>query len=314
MNALRRRGFTLVELLVVIAIIGLLIALLLPAVQAAREAGRRAQCANNLRQLGLAAHNYANVKHSMPPGYHGPPTQVVGNSTAGGSMAGVLVYCLPYMEMRQISDQVPRQVLDLNMTSSPWWTSASQPCFNLSQYKVSNFVCPSAYAGEQQAHDITILSLHTYWDGGGLVNLDALAFSGTTTVGKTNYMGVAGYIGETGTGWDQYMGMLTRRSRTPLPVNDGSSWTLMFGELLGDVTPQGRVQYTHAWFGSATLPTGWGLAGPRTSGWYQFSSNHPMVVQFCFGDASVKGILRSVDFSNFVYASGKADGFPVTSL
>src|SRR4051794_33886993 len=64
----RRRGFTLIELLVVIAIIAVLIALLLPAVQAAREAARRAQCINNLKQLGLAAHNYISVHNVLPPG------------------------------------------------------------------------------------------------------------------------------------------------------------------------------------------------------------------------------------------------------
>ncbi len=68
---MRRRGFTLIELLVVIAIIAVLIALLLPAVQAAREAARRAQCVNNLKQIGLAMHNYHQSVNSLPWG-HGP--------------------------------------------------------------------------------------------------------------------------------------------------------------------------------------------------------------------------------------------------
>src|SRR5262245_3563702 len=106
-----RAGFTLVELLVVIAIIGILVALLLPAVQAAREAARRSQCNNNLKQIGVALHNYLSAKRKLPPGGWknlGPS----GKFPSGVSVHGLI---LPYLEETANEDEL-KQIVVFNLT------------------------------------------------------------------------------------------------------------------------------------------------------------------------------------------------------
>src|ERR1700722_18327219 len=95
----RRAGFTLIELLVVIAIIAILIALLLPAVQAAREAARRTQCRNNLKQIGLAFHNYHDAMRLFPPGYVAGTADITNTSPGWGWGAMIL----PFIEQTALN-------------------------------------------------------------------------------------------------------------------------------------------------------------------------------------------------------------------
>jgi prepilin-type N-terminal cleavage/methylation domain-containing protein/prepilin-type processing-associated H-X9-DG protein len=142
---LRRSGFTLVELLVVIAIIGILVGLLLPAVQAAREAARRMQCQNNLKQFGLAAHNFESANRYFPPVQHTKVfTQTDGSRLTRTSEAPIQVFMLPYFEQGN-----KYNLFDLNYNvnsdaaidpSIPARTGANRPA-RLTD--IPSFLCPS---------------------------------------------------------------------------------------------------------------------------------------------------------------------------
>ena len=131
---LRRSGFTLVELLVVIAIIGVLVALLLPAVQSARESARRTQCTNNLRQIGIAMHNFHDTYNCLPPGAVNSSTKApaLKFNITGGKLHGWAVFIYPYIEQKNLYD---RYRWDVN-----WYDTANQL---VRENYVQAFICPS---------------------------------------------------------------------------------------------------------------------------------------------------------------------------
>ncbi len=140
MKVSRRTGFTLVELLVVIAIIGILVALLLPAVQAAREAARRMSCSNNLRQIGLAMHNYHDVFKRFPigtrdndPGNVRPNRPWTGGDHRKGS---ILVKILPFMEQAPLFDQLNFNLDIVRQLQQLGYSGANGT-------KLSSYICPS---------------------------------------------------------------------------------------------------------------------------------------------------------------------------
>ncbi|MDO5307956.1 MAG: DUF1559 domain-containing protein [Planctomycetia bacterium] len=145
----QKQGFTLVELLVVIAIIGILIGLLLPAVQAAREAARRMQCTNNLKQYGLALHNYADAYNGALP--YGNGTFLGLDRTSGGpACVGAQVFFLPYMEQTSLYDEFLQEAR----------TSTNKALYHLNVFKMVNrggaipgTTCPSDGSANSSSDD-----------------------------------------------------------------------------------------------------------------------------------------------------------------
>jgi prepilin-type N-terminal cleavage/methylation domain-containing protein/prepilin-type processing-associated H-X9-DG protein len=155
-----RRGFTLIELLVVIAIIGVLVALLLPAVQGAREAGRRAQCSNNLRQMGIALNNYQTALGGFPPAKIYASSPAKANDPKGTGLVlntTGFTMLLNYLEQQPLSNAYNFSQVSCNATGTTNKTLLGTSLVNTTVVgaMVSTFVCPSDADGPPQVVDDT---------------------------------------------------------------------------------------------------------------------------------------------------------------
>lgn len=200
---LLRRGFTLVELLVVIAIIGILIALLLPAIQSARAAARRAQCINNLKQIGLAMQNHLDAKRVFPPGY------IATVSGGAGHESTWVTHCLPYMEENTLYKQINWKMPfgHAHSTTAPYGgankaiTIAVLPGFICPSNEQFDLVLGNCYArGNYAANNgigplresfSTDLPLQTYRNGGGTFSANSKLSTKNITDGTSKTVFVA---------------------------------------------------------------------------------------------------------------------------
>jgi prepilin-type N-terminal cleavage/methylation domain-containing protein len=316
-HSTRRQGFTLIELLVVIAIIAILIGLLVPAVQKVREAAARIQCENNLKQIGLAAHNFESTYKRLPPGYLGPanPTTTTAPVVNGVQNVGVMAFLLPYIEQGPLWNQLTavagNPYFSTQTVDTYWIRNAALVAASRNQIPI--YLCPTDSNGPSAT--LAISRIHTWFNltppppnTGPVLDLTAGVIGVTPdSIGRTNYLGVAGYFG---TGFSGFRGIFTDRSAVKITtILDGTSNTLMFGETVGDTSQS--ICYT--WMGGGVLPTGFGIPTDPTQGsWAQFSSYHTGIVQFCFADGSVRplraGLTAAPDYNTYVYISGYNDG------
>jgi prepilin-type N-terminal cleavage/methylation domain-containing protein/prepilin-type processing-associated H-X9-DG protein len=333
----RRRAFTLTELLVVLCILAVLIGLLLSGVQKVRGAAARSQCGNNLRQLGIAAHNYDSTFGRLPAG-------------ADRQMVGCLVYLLPYLEQdalwRNFSFSPAYSQYFRNPYDRPPSTGTDTiprpPARYGCEGTVKTLLCPSA---PDPAGTVTALMSVDYgfpgqdYSAGPPAAPYGFVWSaapGRLVMGRSNYLGMAGFysVGDD-SGYCgpltrtvnqnclQLIGLLYYNSRTSLArVPDGTSNTLLFGEYAGG---------TIKWNGSGGIPTGvstasWstgllysGFDVPTTKDYadddpvhtptvWRYNSRHAGVVNFCFADGSVHALSTTIDFTTWVLLSAYADG------
>jgi prepilin-type N-terminal cleavage/methylation domain-containing protein len=321
----KRGGFTLIELLVVISINAILVALLLPAVQAAREAARRMQCSNNLKQQGLALHNFHDAYKRFPPGILGmvsPPTAPPPNAINGWTAqqnVGTLFFLLPYMEQTNVYNNVSA-ALNVNVDRMPLTTDSSAPpnppvqawwangtAWTAAQVKIPGYVCPSADPyNSNSVHAANFFNGWSYTLGHFGQPLPA--------IGRTNYAPCAGGFGEAPvdpTGWGRYSGLFWSRSKKRFSdCIDGTSNTMAFGEVLGDRSSgQGTLGFAYSWIGMGGHPSAWNLPNPlNRPGWWQYGSMHPGQILICLVDGSVRGVSGTVDTLAFRRSTGAVDG------
>lgn len=295
----RDRGFTLVELLVVIAIIGILIGMLLPAVQSVRAAARVTSCSNNQRQLALATANYESAFNQYPPGLLGREpssalaTTPIDFSRIGNQYTGTLVFLLPQMEQGNISDRIPMEYLSVDTISARLW-SANPVMFELAQAKVPSFVCPDSEDSPERA----LLFGSNVTEPQFVIGQAAIINQQMANFGLTSYRPCGGYL-DVVVG-DQTSGIFGNRTTTKhKDVLDGLSNTFLFGETN---TPSDDIEF--AWMAGGVSNSIWGF-GDTLFGW---SSNHPGdVVNFCFSDGSTHKITPSIDDTVLRYLSVMAD-------
>ena len=282
-----RQAFTLIELLVVIAIIAVLIALLLPAVQQAREAARRSQCKNNLKQIGIAFHNYHETYNVLPPGYidNDPLANVTNQNLLGWG-----TFILPFM------DQAPLY----NLISGSGACSASWP--TVAAMTTASASIPTPYAK-------TVLQTYICpTDPTGAINTDVYSYakSNYTGVGGNNYRSSSPTALPTGTFYDN--------SRVSLrDVTDGSSNTAIVGE-----RGSAGVKYGTVWVGNpsdawyytqcAVMAASDYYSINEPAGSWNFTSSHTGGAHFLFGDGAVRFLNETMDLATYGYLGAIADG------
>lgn len=292
------RGFTLIELLVVIAIIAVLIALLLPAVQQAREAARRSQCKNNLKQIGLALHNYHETYSVFPPGCalssEKPDAGWNVNLSTANSAAGYgwSFYILPYLEQTPLYSALNAQHQELD------WLMQIPAARPLVQTKISVYRCPTDTAPD--VNDVRNFSNAKF---------------GNTFAGTSNYVGVHGtrwtHAVEWFPGQQDPFGMLWVASHVRIAdVTDGTSNTLFVGE-------RNWTNYAAVWVGTRNY-TGNGDDGLRQilgiTNWKinlnggnaprAFHSNHTGGTHFLFVDGRVQFLSENINLDNTLGTPG----------
>jgi prepilin-type N-terminal cleavage/methylation domain-containing protein len=310
-----RSGFTLVELLVVIAIIGVLVALLLPAVQAAREAARRTQCASNLRQLALALHNYQDSLQTLPPAgiglasCRGAGAEPIGLNASGWTMA------LPYFEQAPLHSKYNfGQSASSFVQSGNTAVLAGDPVSSgnaaVVSTKLAIFLCPSDN-GHPKLREGTDGSSHYIIKAGS-------GFEGA----KTTYDFSTNGPTDCTSRWDTYP-LTTRRMfgnqsysrlddakdgtsntimlcETTLSVHDGRGpawgyrgWVQMGIDPVGKNVPKGiNIWPCCSWNGWATSPAP-GRRGTLGE-WGSPGSLHPSGAQFALADGSVRFISQTI--------------------